>query len=785
MNNKVNFLRGTATEYEAATKDNDTFYYTTDDEKLYLGESKVTGIEIDDTSITATDKTWSAKHINETKADKIGSNDIKTGQLLIDDGNGNIDASGKLLSEYIPAWSGTKTEWENLDKTNIADKTIINITDDYTEESPSPIQVKAMPETANAGDIVQYIGDTTESYINGYFYKWSISSNDTTYLWKNIAVMPSSSSGGGSASIDDSVISATKTWSSTKINSSINNSIAQANFLTDTGFGNLRYYNGRLQYYDTNTSTWVDTSVTPDNVYILNIMPQAMKKIIGIYDIELGRYKLKWEEPDDTVVDNQVICLIEKVVIRRKLGSVPKNEEDGDLVAEIKRKDFGLYKYNYYVDETLSPTLGDNYYYKAFPMSTTGFYNTSSLNETNILCKDYYLYGFRIDQNESDPNSMITYLSDCDNTNYTSAKMDYTLDVFDYGDWKDAWFIKNLKPCMLKYNGTVDYELDKNDYTKKVDGSDSDISNIDYEGNAMVGVPKVYWKIVNNNDDTANIYICSKRIDDDFHCWSHIDNNGNEIDYCYMPIYCGSVVNNVLRSLSDRTHQGNISGSAGITYATANNQTEDIIWYTEVFSDRVLINILLLLLGKSTDSQTIFGTGNTKTSSTIIDIGTMNTKGLFWGSNDTISGVKIFGMENWWGNQWRKTAGCVVDNGTQKVKMTYGQLDGSTTNGYNPTGEGYISISGSTADETSGGFISKMLFTPYGLIPIKATGSATTYYTDELWFKATSISYLMCGGRAGQTYTSGALAIDLSDPFSYSSDTACTAISCKPLASIT
>ena len=78
-----------------------------------------------------------------------------------------------------------------------------------------------------------------------------------------------------------------------------------------------------------------------------------------------------------------------------------------------------------------------------------------------------------------------------------------------------------------------------------------------------------------------------------------------------------------------------------------------------------------------------------------------------------------------------------------------------------------------------------MLFTPYGLMPIKATGSATTYYTDELWFKATSISYLMCGGRAGQTYTSGALAIDLSDPFSYSSETACTAISCKPLASIT
>ena len=560
----------------------------------------------------------------------------------------------------------------------------------------------------------------------------------------------------------------------------------QADFLTSDGFGKLRYYNSHFQYYDDATSTWVDTSITPDNVYIINMTPQPMVSIMGCYDTELGKYKLKWKEPSDTIIDGQVACIVEKVIIRRKLGSAPDDETDGDLVVEVKRSEFGQYKDYFYVDYALSANIDDVYYYKAFPVSTTGFYNTSSLNETiGIKCKDYNLYGFKIDQNESDPASMITYLSDCDNAQFASAYMDYTANTFNYGDWGDVWFIKKLKPCMLKYDGTVDYELDKNDYTKKADGTDSDIANTAYEGNAMVGIPKVYWKIVDNGDNTANVYFCDKKIDNDFVCWSHVDNNGNEIDYCYMPIYCGSVVNNVLRSLSNRKYQGNISGGTGITYATANNQTEDIIWYIEVFSDRVLINILLLLLGKSTDSQTIFGTGNTQTSSTVIDMGTMNTKGLFWGSNNTTSGVKIFGMENWWGNQWRKTAGCVVDNGIQKVKMTYGQLDGSTTNGYNPTGEGYISISGSTANETSGGFISKMLFTPYGLIPIKATGSATTYYTDELWFTTTSISYLMCGGRAGQTYTSGALAIDLSDPFSYYSDTACVAISCKPLASIT
>ena len=42
--NKVKFLRGTAAEYEASTKDNDVFYYTTDTKKLYLGTNEVTGV---------------------------------------------------------------------------------------------------------------------------------------------------------------------------------------------------------------------------------------------------------------------------------------------------------------------------------------------------------------------------------------------------------------------------------------------------------------------------------------------------------------------------------------------------------------------------------------------------------------------------------------------------------------------------------------------------------------------------------------------------------------------
>ena len=363
--------------------------------------------------------------------------------------------------------------------------------------------------------------------------------------------------------------------------------------------------------------------------------------------------------------------------------------------------------------------------------------------------------------------------------------MDYTTDSFNYGDWKDAWFIKNLKPCMLKYDGTVDYELDKNDYSKKLDGSSSDITNDSYDGNAMMGVPKVYWKVTNINNHITEVRFSDKKVDSDYVCWSHLDNNGNEIPYCYMPCYTGAIVNNKLRSLSGKSPIHSYSGTSEISYAIANNQTDDTIWYTETFSDRMLINMLLLLIGKSTDTQTIFGnghyTGGSGADSNIAS-GTMNAKGLFYGTNGTWTGVKVFGMEHYWGNQWRRIAGWINSYGTQKIKLTYGQSDGSTVDGYNTDGTGYIEIPNSTPSGSSGGYISKLLFGNYGYIPVISNGSATTYCCDGLWFNNSQVDYAFMGGDSGAGYRGGAFSSLLDSTVSDGGWYTTAAISCTPLA---
>ena len=169
------------------------------------------------------------------------------------------------------------------------------------------------------------------------------------------------------------------------------------------------------------------------------------------------------------------------------------------------------------------------------------------------------IYGFHINSGESDPAAAVTYIEDA--VGMTPAKMDYANSKFSYGSWGNAFFMP--RPCMLKYDGTVDYYLDPNDYSKKADGvTASDVADTTYGGNAMMewgqNGKKIWYKIVpDTGDDTsASVYIADYQVDADFHAWSFINSEGNLADHFYTPCYFGTIVNDgtndVLRSLSGR-----------------------------------------------------------------------------------------------------------------------------------------------------------------------------------------------------------------------------------------
>ena len=376
------------------------------------------------------------------------------------------------------------------------------------------------------------------------------------------------------------------------------------------------------------------------------------------------------------------------------------------------------------------------------------------------------VYGMRIRESvESNPASIISYLADA--VGMTPVHMDYTNNVFDYGSWEDVWFIKDCKPCILGQDGVVQAYLNKNDYTKDIYGNTVTIDENLTGANVMIEFPKIWYKIVPVVPTCcdADVFISPVKLDDDYKDFAYIAQDKTHKEHFYMPAYNGSIINDgtndVMRSLSDQAVGNSKTGTEEITLAQMNGAG----WYTETFSQVTLINLLLMLIGKSTDTQTVFGRGIDTGSQTAFNAyrtGAGNTKGMFWGSNDGTQLVKVFGIENWWSLQWRRFAGLMCVNGSFRYKMCWGQEDGSTTDNYNTDASGYIESPSPAPSGTNGGYISRMFFTSVNMLMSVISGSSSTKYCDGGWFNNSATTYALRGGRSSDGAICGAFALGVS-----------------------
>ena len=280
-----------------------------------------------------------------------------------------------------------------------------------------------------------------------------------------------------------------------------------------------------------------------------------------------------------------------------------------------------------------------------------------------------FFYGFDIDLNESDPNSVITYIGK--NRSYKPAHMDCTNDVFDYGDWGDAWFIKNIKVVALNTSGEIICELDKDDYTKDVNGND--VSNIIDRNNVFVIFPKIYVLTTYTGDGKYRFcFVKSTGFIEKYYCWedeTYKGIDGHYYNYMYMGVYDTYVdrSTNKLCSYSGKSLTDDTTEMTFPFYRSCakhiDGNDDDSLYDVESYQKHMLINLLLLLIGKSTDTQAVFGNGKKMQSiysTNVLRTGTMDDKGLFWGTNsDDTKGVKIFGIENWWGNLGHIVTECI------------------------------------------------------------------------------------------------------------------------------
>lgn len=448
-----------------------------------------------------------------------------------------------------------------------------------------------------------------------------------------------------------------------------------------------------------------------------------------------GRIHITAKLPNDTVINDQLLCTVGGAIIRRKTTDYPKNEFDGDFVANITESG---------TITDLTADANTVYYYAAFPYSTQGVYNRGYKNRAKYDFPDaQYYFGFDLDTTDSNPSTRVTYPSDVMNANYTPAvmKISSNIGTFDYGGWPSNAGEKFMpRPCVMQTNGTLKYYLNPNDYTKTIDGGDSDVGPFAMPGcNVMMEWPKIYThrEIVNG----IYKFRCSdKKIGDDWDCWCNYDQNNNEIDHFYTGVYRGTYREDNqarLASLPGTIRNDNRTYYNDMVRLATNNGTD---WYTDVLCDHLLITDLLIMMAKTTDLHTAYGknaiTGGLSGESNYHSFD----KGMFyWGrvtipsSGISYTEIKVFGMDYWFGMDDKQIAGLLSSKGNIKVKITRGTHDGTAVSDYNSTGVGYLTIGavpvtpGTSGSIAYNGYLKENKIEPFGRIPIAIGGSLTTY----------------------------------------------------------
>jgi hypothetical protein len=546
----------------------------------------------------------------------------------------------------------------------------------------------------------------------------------------------------------------------TVVNSTVRNQYSSTPYV-DSGLTNgVTYYYGIFPYTEaiiynfSTTASITPSAIVPDAPTITSIQGGDAQAVISF---------------TSTTAEASV-----KFVFKE--GSAPASDTDGTV----------------YSPYTTSPatvtglTNGTTYYVAAYAYTAKRI----SLASPVVTVKPLAIVqlAFHYSENDSSPDS-VTYPAGYYNSDFTDPfYVDLSTGTPHYGDWDFtdsalSWLLP--KSCMLKYDGTVDYYLDESDETKKEDGvTSSDVANSSYGGNAMMewgqNGKKIYWKIVPDSDGKGFTFVVAdSQVDNDMKPWNHYNCDGQIAEHFYTPKYFGSSDGTRLRSISGGTNYVSHTRNDEITQAKANNTTSKVIWNTEVYCDWFFLSMLCTLISKSTNSQAKFGYGYANNNSGAINQGTMNGRGMFYGENTGKYGVKVFGMENPWGNLNRAIAGLINDNGSIKLKLTYGTQDGSTTTGYNTTGSGYISHGSAPS---ASGYISGMNITVSGLTPKITSGSDSTYYTDNCYVNNSQVNYALVGGPWDSGLFAGAFYCYLYNTASSAYTSRGAALSCKPLA---
>lgn len=300
----------------------------------------------------------------------------------------------------------------------------------------------------------------------------------------------------------------------------------------------------------------------------------------------------------------------------------------------------------------------------------------------NILSADG-TYGFIEHCAILSPTERIEYIGV--NADYTPLTVDKSTGEASLNSWADFPVITGNKPYMVKSDGTPDYRLDEDDYTKREDGTASDVASTTYDGGAFAWLPKIYKSEQMAGNDRIVKFAFEKK--DGFEAVGFIDPDGNELEGVWIPMFYGSIVSDKMRSISG------VQPCYNNTTAAEKTAIDAFGTRAKFFGGPIVETIidLLIMFGKSTNLQSVYGNGNMSGYDAGLEP-TMGVKqnavvggGQFYGTSDGKSLNKIFHsivLGSY--QQYMRDPYTLVVNGRFKVSKDYAyDLTGGT---YDDTG---------------------------------------------------------------------------------------------------
>lgn len=337
---------------------------------------------------------------------------------------------------------------------------------------------------------------------------------------------------------------------------------------------------------------------------------------------------------------------------------------------------------------------------------------TSAEQIVSVMPSAYKKWTVIIDDSNSNPLSCCTYADDAAGMTKGSSDWD---EIFGY------------KPCVF-YQGSVYKYLNPNDFTKFEDGTDAtsyitDSNRLGYD--VMIEFPRMG---LNMSKSGTQVTIS-------------LTNNPNDSNFEYRAHKRGSTQKNAFYLGAYDAYDATISGITSDTIGSksgvgplTNRGLTSFIGYAHLrgtgyeimaFYQWTYVQCLYTLKYGNLNSQATLGLGVTGASAAT-NSGLTDNRGMNYGILATPSNpVKLFGLENIWGNISQWLSGLYSGTNTYTLFTTTDNFGTNTS----VTAWEYNVSSGVTSDTSE--YIKKAQGTNGGGFVIQAgSGSASTYYSD-------------------------------------------------------